>query len=1049
MNKRAGLILAGGLLFLLSSQAATIDWTTNAITGYASDVVTNGTLLEAVNAVGNGVTTSPVINGVTFTATSTLLGGSYTADPWTPVAEDTEYDKLLSTIDYQATGTGAFTLKTLDGLTVGQQYIIQIWHADSAAAGVSRTMTYTGTGQNVLNGVSYAVGTFIADATTQDLVVTASQSGPRLTAYQLRADGEYVAPTNPIIELSPSTLSFGYVYLGNTNNLTLSLKNAGGGSLVGTATVMAPFFIESGSTYSLTNNQEQIISVQFIPEEEGVFSGSLAFTGGDGTNISLSGTGVVPGTNDPITIESLLNQMTNRSERARFPDPSFRLINFSSYNRDSDVGPPESGVSATSTGWFANNDFNGKYLYTTTEYGNGTEYVMVDHQAPGAIVRFWTPWRSVSSSSLNDYVRIYLDGATTPVIEGNMLTLFDGTDLIPYPFGHSSLRSAVSFFPIPYAERCVVTLDRSPFFYIYTCREYDPGTQVKTFTMDDFDAVADLVSTNGVSLLDPASSVPKGTETSTTAILAAGDETPLVLPAGGNAVHEFTVKVSSAITPQLLRSLIVKAEFDGLDTIWCPLSDFFGSGVGLHPFEGWYRSVESNGTFSCRWVMPYQADGQLSLENLSGSSVDVTMSAITDPWTWDDRSLYFHTAWRSQYPLPTRPWSDWNYVTVSGGRGVYVGDTLTIWNPVTSWWGEGDHKIWVDGDTFPSMFGTGTEDYYGYSWGGRSTDFYEHPFHAQVQCNVYDKLNRNPDSPGYTADTYGYSVETRTRALDGIVFTNYLQLDMEVWHGTDVDMDYAVASHWYADVDTADNRSPDTVSVLQTVWDETSTNSALYVSVPEVDFGFAEIGAVTSVTITVQNRGGATLSGTASADAPFSIVSGGSYSLGTADTQAVVVAFSPTTTSVQTGLLSLTDGGGASVELKGCGYTDVTTGVEDSDADGLPDLWESKWVSNLTDLSGEGDFDGDGVSDADEYASGSDPLDRDDFFVISDFAQTVNGPRVTWSTESGKSYTIERTTELITNSWTTLATGLTSGVWIDTSSAAQGQSHLFYRVRTE
>jgi phage protein U len=45
------------------------------------------------------------------------------------------------------------------------------------------------------------------------------------------------------------------------------------------------------------------------------------------------------------------------------------------------------------------------------------------------------------------------------------------------------------------------------------------------------------------------------------------------------------------------------------------------------------------------------------------------------------------------------------------GRRVYVGDTLTIMNPEEQWWGEGDEKIWVDGEDFPSLFGTGTEDY--------------------------------------------------------------------------------------------------------------------------------------------------------------------------------------------------------------------------------------------------------------------------------------------------------------------------------------------------
>ena len=46
-----------------------------------------------------------------------------------------------------------------------------------------------------------------------------------------------------------------------------------------------------------------------------------------------------------------------------------------------------------------------------------------------------------------------------------------------------------------------------------------------------------------------------------------------------------------------------------------------------------------------------------------------------------------------------------------------VGDTLALHNGAAAWWGEGDEKIFVDGETFPSHFGTGSEDYYGYSFG--------------------------------------------------------------------------------------------------------------------------------------------------------------------------------------------------------------------------------------------------------------------------------------------------------------------------------------------
>jgi hypothetical protein len=285
MNKLTGTILASGML-LMSSHAATIDWTTNAITGFATDVITNGVTVVAINAVGDGVTTSPTINGVTFTADETILAGSYTSDPWTSVVDDAAYDQMLSSIDFEE---AAAVTTTLSDLTVGAEYLIQYWYADSDWTSKDRIMTFNGTGETALNGVSYAVGTFTADATTQDLVISASQNGPRLTGFQLRGLSGHVPA--PVLELSATKLLFGSVLVGETNSLTVTVKNTGGGSLDGTASIAAPFTIASGATYSLSNNQEQVVSVLFVPQTVGEVTNTLSFTGGDGASIDVSGTG--------------------------------------------------------------------------------------------------------------------------------------------------------------------------------------------------------------------------------------------------------------------------------------------------------------------------------------------------------------------------------------------------------------------------------------------------------------------------------------------------------------------------------------------------------------------------------------------------------------------------------------------------------------------------------------------------------------------------------------------------------------------------------------
>jgi hypothetical protein len=328
--------------------------------------------------------------------------------------------------------------------------------------------------------------------------------------------------------------------------------------------------------------------------------------------------------------------------------------------------------------------------------------------------------------------------------------------------------------------------------------------------MEDFYVAEPRIETVGNSLLTPGN-YTEGEKVSKKANLPAKAEESVDLPTGNSAIRALTVKLGSYDDPAITRSVILKMEFDGRETVWCPVGDFFGTGIGLHPFQGWYSTVNEDGSMSCRWVIPYRESGKISIHNLGDKTVDMQLEAVVGDWKWDERSMYFNAGWRGQYPVPTRPYSDWNYVTLTG-RGVYVGDALTVMNPVERWWGEGDEKIWVDGENFPSIFGTGTEDYYGYSWGGRSTDFYEHPFHAQPRCGNYNKLNRKTTDE---RNTFGFSTETRTRSLDAMQFSSSFQLDMEVWSWTDCDMGYGVGVYWYGDHATTSNRKPDPTGALE------------------------------------------------------------------------------------------------------------------------------------------------------------------------------------------------------------------------------------------
>lgn len=486
-----------------------------------------------------------------------------------------------------------------------------------------------------------------------------------------------------------------------------------------------------------------------------------------------------------VTLQSLLNEMTDPEAVALWPEPAYACRQASSYDRR---------AKATNDNWFANTDnmdSMGADLRWEEHQGR-KECLMMETDGPGAIVRFWT-----GGNDPKGKVRFYLDGADAPAIEASMFDLMRGADFVPRPIAIMTAGKALNFYlPVPFAKHCKITYDegnppRPPpgRWFNIEYRIYPPGTKVETFSMDKFKTLSATLADVTNRLSNPPQ-FAGGETVSVKGTVEPGRELSLELPRGSKAIRTLTVKCDTPAAgyESVLRSTILKATFDTNEAVWCPIDAFFGTGIGLNAVQSWTRTVETNGTLSCRWVMPYRKSASLSLLNLGSAPVSVSLDAVAGKWKWTDRSMYFHSTWRYQDNIPTRPYSEWNYVELAG-KAVYVGDTLVTRNPAGNWWGEGDEKIWVDGEGFPSHFGTGTEDYYGYAWG--NTDVFQGPF-----CNQPRAAN-----PGYT-------VVTRTRSLDAIPATRSLKLDMEIWHWADCKTSYGVASYWYGAAGTTSNRKP-------------------------------------------------------------------------------------------------------------------------------------------------------------------------------------------------------------------------------------------------
>lgn len=493
-----------------------------------------------------------------------------------------------------------------------------------------------------------------------------------------------------------------------------------------------------------------------------------------------------------VTFTGLLYEMIDRSLLAEWPSPAYSTKQFSSYDRRS-VSPDD----PTDEGWFANGDA-GKYLRSEERDGR-TEWVMMEADGPGAIVRIW-------SANPSGIVRFYFDGEERASFEANLLELLNGTGPVPPPLSAVRARGANLYLPIPYHEHVKVTIESSNargMYYQINYRTYEPGTMAQTFVPALLTTQRHHLETITKHLLNPASDDPPVRPVMAAAPLAPG-KTQLVFEANeGGAIDHLEVKIPFGEMDDpapVLRALIVRMTFDGERAVECPLGDFFGSAPGLVPYESWYAAVLADGRFKSRWYMPWESSARIEIINRGESAVWVMPFVRTVEHEWTDRSMHFRADWRIERDIPTRPRRDWNYLNVRG-RGVFAGDMLVVSNPLEDWWGEGDEKIYIDGETFPSHFGTGTEDYYGYAW--CSPEVFQAPFHNQPRC----------DGPA----NYGQTSVNRTRALDAIPFEDSFNFDMEIWHWRDCTVHYAATMWWYATPGASDNTPPIAQSMIATV----------------------------------------------------------------------------------------------------------------------------------------------------------------------------------------------------------------------------------------
>ena len=162
------------------------------------------------------------------------------------------------------------------------------------------------------------------------------------------------------------------------------------------------------------------------------------------------------------------------------------------------------------------------------------------------------------------------------------------------------------------------------------------------------------------------------------------------------------------------RYTIIRIYWDDETTpsVEAPVGDFFCMGWGRYsPLQSLAVAVNPGSAFNCYWPMPFRKKCKITMENIADEDmylyyqIDYILTDVPDD------AAYFHAQFRRTNPLSYKQ----DYVLVDGikGRGQYVGTYMAIGVTNNGWWGEGEIKFFMDDDTkFPTICGTGTEDYF-------------------------------------------------------------------------------------------------------------------------------------------------------------------------------------------------------------------------------------------------------------------------------------------------------------------------------------------------
>lgn len=401
--------------------------------------------------------------------------------------------------------------------------------------------------------------------------------------------------------------------------------------------------------------------------------------------------------------------------------------------------------------WDANDD--GRGCVRALEDGS---IVAAELEGPGVV------WRSWSAMPGQGAIRVYVDGER--IIDRPFLSYFTefGRDFAPIDLPalcpHIA-RGYNSFLPIPFNRSLRIELAPGwGAYYHFTYTRFPEGVQ-----MPKYEEAFTVRGRRLLAVLDRAL-YRRGEEIAELDgpgfVLEPGEERAAFEREGAGAIRQIVFGLGRAAMARS-RGLILRAYWDGEaePSVCAPLCDFFACTPGAGSFRTWTCGKQGDRLYA-NWYMPFARGARVTLANEGDAPVAVRARFETEDCAEPGLLRFCARTHGGDDPLLANPafqpggerFPDWPLLRVHGRGGRFCGVHLAVTDTFSYpegraaedwwfgcggeprldwWWGEGDEKFFVDGEKFPSTFGTGSEDYIGYAWAAEPPfAFFDSPFAA-------------------------------------------------------------------------------------------------------------------------------------------------------------------------------------------------------------------------------------------------------------------------------------------------------------------------------